>query len=79
MKMKIYGHEITSRLLLGTAQYPSPAVLGAAIRESGSEIITVSLRRETADGTGPAFGISCAIWAAGSCPTPPAAIRYRRP
>ncbi|EDZ47328.1 thiazole biosynthesis protein ThiG [Rhodobacterales bacterium Y4I] len=53
--MKVYGTEITSRLLLGTAQYPSPAVLAAAVRSSGTEIITVSLRRETADGSGAGF------------------------
>lgn len=45
-----YGTEISSRLLLGTAQYPSPAILGAAIKESGTEIVTVSLRREAAGG-----------------------------
>ncbi|MDZ7280167.1 thiazole synthase [Pantoea eucrina] len=35
-----------SRLLLGTAGYPSPAILQQAITASGTEIITVSLRRE---------------------------------
>ncbi|UWQ40299.1 thiazole synthase [Leisingera aquaemixtae] len=53
--MRVYGTEITSRLLLGTAQYPSPAVLAAAVKSSGTEIITVSLRRETADGSGAGF------------------------
>ncbi|MBE1282802.1 MAG: thiazole synthase [Rhodobacteraceae bacterium] len=53
--MLIYGSEIHSRLLLGTAQYPSPAILSEAIRASGCEIITVSLRRETADGSGAGF------------------------
>ena len=42
-----YGTEVTSRLLLGTAQYPSPAILAEAIRASGTEIVTVSLRRES--------------------------------
>jgi thiazole synthase len=45
-----YGTEIGSRLLLGTARYPSPAVLEEAVRRSGTEIVTVSLRRETAGG-----------------------------
>lgn len=45
-----YGVTPGSRLLLGTAQYPSPAVLGDAIKASGSEIVTVSLRREGAGG-----------------------------
>jgi thiazole synthase len=53
--MKFYSEDITSRLLLGTAQYPSPAVLQEAIRESGTQIVTVSLRRETADGAGEGF------------------------
>ena len=43
-----YGTEVTSRLLLGTARYPSPAVLEAAIRSSATDIVTVSLRREMA-------------------------------
>ncbi|WP_018387266.1 thiazole synthase [Ancylobacter sp. FA202] len=42
-----YGTDVTSRLLLGTAQYPSPAILAEAIRASGTEIVTVSLRRES--------------------------------
>lgn len=41
-----YGIDLTSRLMLGTALYPSPAVLAAAIEASGAEVITVSLRRE---------------------------------
>ncbi|SDQ31653.1 thiazole synthase [Pseudovibrio sp. Tun.PSC04-5.I4] len=53
--MIIYGEEINSRLLLGTAQYPSPVILSAAIKSSGTDIITVSLRRETADGSGAGF------------------------
>lgn len=48
--LELYGTRITSRLLLGTARYPSPAVLADAVRRSGSEIVTVSLRRETAGG-----------------------------
>lgn len=45
-----YGTDLTSRLLLGTAQYPSPEVLRQAIAASGTEVITVSLRREGAGG-----------------------------
>ncbi|TMV83616.1 thiazole synthase [Thioclava sp. BHET1] len=44
--MELYGTEIASRLLLGTAQYPSPSVLAAAVAASGAGILTVSLRRE---------------------------------
>lgn len=53
--MRLYDTEIGSRLLLGTAQYPSPAVLEQAIRASGAQIVTVSLRRETAQGNGAGF------------------------
>jgi len=42
-----YGTELTSRLMLGTAQYPSPAVLAEAFRASAAGIATVSLRRES--------------------------------
>ena len=30
--MEFYGNEIASRLMLGTAQYPSPSVLAEAFR-----------------------------------------------
>jgi thiazole synthase len=45
--MRLYDIEVTSRLLLGTAQYPSPAILAEAVRASKAEIVTVSLRRES--------------------------------
>jgi len=48
--LKVYGVELSSRLLMGTAQYPSPAVLAEAIRAGGTEIVTVSLRRESGKG-----------------------------
>lgn len=51
-----YGVELTSRLLLGTSRYPSPAVLERAIKSSGAEVVTVSLRRESGAGkAGQAF------------------------
>ncbi len=51
-----YGVELASRLLLGTAQYPSPDVLAEAVKASGTGLITVSLRREQARGkTGERF------------------------
>ncbi|MFZ0558429.1 MAG: thiazole synthase [Methylovirgula sp.] len=45
-----YGTTLTSRLLVGTAQYSSPAILAAAIKASGTEVVTVSLRREAGGG-----------------------------
>jgi thiazole synthase len=43
-----YSVEIPSRLLLGTARFPSPQVMSDAVRASGARVVTVSLRRETA-------------------------------
>ncbi|MCA1491602.1 thiazole synthase [Ensifer sp. NBAIM29] len=48
--LELYGTAVSSPLLLGTARYPSPAVLAEAVRRCGTEVITVSLRRETAGG-----------------------------
>ncbi|PBB95274.1 thiazole synthase [Mesorhizobium sp. WSM3862] len=48
--LEFYGQKLASRLLLGTALYPSPAVMAEAVKASGTEIVTVSLRRETSGG-----------------------------
>src|SRR2546429_9448909 len=54
--LTFYGKPSPSRLLIGSALYPSPAIMQAAIRSSGAGIVTVSLRREAAGGkTGDAF------------------------
>jgi len=45
-----YGVTLASPLMLGTAQYPSPAVLEAAFRGSRASVATVSLRREGGQG-----------------------------
>jgi thiazole synthase len=45
-----YGVELGSRLMIGTARFPSPAILAQAIRASAAEVATVSLRREAAGG-----------------------------
>jgi len=45
--LTLYGKTFQSRLLLGTAQYPSPSSLKQAVEASGTEIVTVSLRRES--------------------------------
>ncbi|WP_425068329.1 thiazole synthase [Reyranella sp.] len=51
-----YGVELKSRLLLGTSRYPSPAVLERAVKASGADVVTVSLRRESGAGrAGQAF------------------------
>ena len=46
---------LSSRLFLGTAQYPSPDVLRQAIEVSKPGLLTVSLRRENAAGKGQKF------------------------
>lgn len=48
-----YGTLIDSALMLGTAQYPSPAIMAEAFRRAQPGIATVSLRRE--QGGGQAF------------------------
>src|ERR1700692_1181065 len=51
-----YDREFPSRLLIGSALYPSPAIMQGAIRASGADIVTVSLRPQAAGGTtGDAF------------------------
>src|SRR5580693_3196088 len=44
--LQLYGTSLRSHLLLGTARYPTPAVLTAAVRAARAEVVTVSLRRE---------------------------------
>jgi thiazole synthase len=48
--LRFYDVELRSRLLVGTAQYPSPAILAEAIEASRAEVVTVSLRREAGGG-----------------------------
>ena len=48
-----YGTTLPLPLMLGTARYPSPAVMEAAFRQSAAPVATVSLRRE--QGAGQAF------------------------
>lgn len=45
-----YGTHLPNPLMLGTAQYPSPAILEQAFRESGAAVATVSLRRNLVQG-----------------------------
>ena len=46
-KLTIYGQEFDNRLLIGSALYPSPAIMKEAVQASGAQIITLSLRRQT--------------------------------
>ena len=42
----VYGEALDSRLFLGTARYPSPKVMADAVEASGSEVLTVGMRRQ---------------------------------
>jgi len=46
--LQLYQTQVRSHLMLGTARYPSPAVLADAVRAARAEVVTVSLRRESA-------------------------------
>ena len=50
--LTIAGRELESRLLLGTGGFPSLALLSEAIAASGSELVTVALRRIDANARG---------------------------
>ena len=41
--LTLYGVEVTSRLLLGTARYPSPQVMSEAAKAARTGILTVSV------------------------------------
>lgn len=47
----LYGQSFASRLLLGTARYPSPAVLQAAVQRARPAMVTASLRRQGINAT----------------------------
>ena len=53
--LTIYGEQFNSRMLIGSALYPSPDVMQSAITESGAEIVTVSLRRQQSQHAGDDF------------------------
>ena len=53
----LYDLTLTSRLLLGTARYPSPHCLRQAIEASETELVTVSIRRQS-----PATGGGSTFW-----------------
>ncbi len=44
--LNLYGKTFNSRLLVGTALYPSPAIMRESVQASSAEIITLSLRRQ---------------------------------
>jgi len=48
----VYDVELTSRLFIGSALYASPENMQNAIRASGAEVVTVSLRRQSPEQKG---------------------------
>ena len=42
----VYGVELNSRLILGTARYPSPTLMAESIAAANVDVVTVSLRRQ---------------------------------
>jgi thiazole synthase len=48
MSFNIGGVQLESRFFLGTAGYPSPQILQQAIAASGTQVITVGLKRQLA-------------------------------
>jgi thiazole synthase len=42
----IGGKTLNSRMFIGSALYPSPAIMEASIKASGAQVVTVSLRRQ---------------------------------
>ncbi len=46
--LTVYGITLSSRFLLGSAGYPSPQVLAESITASGTQVVTVGLKRTLA-------------------------------
>ena len=57
MSLHIGATALTSRFLLGTAGYPSPETLRQAIAASGTQVLTLGLKRTLA-----AAGDKAAAW-----------------
>jgi thiazole synthase len=49
-KLRIAGREFNSRLIMGTGKFASSEMMAAAIEASGSEMVTVALRRADLSG-----------------------------
>ena len=50
--LTIAGETFSSRLILGTAGYPTQRIMADAVAASGCEMVTVSMRRISLDGHG---------------------------
>jgi thiazole synthase len=52
MSFNIYGEQLDSRLLIGSALYTSPEMMKAAVLASQSQVITLSLKRQSPESQG---------------------------
>ena len=50
--ISLYGELFESRFLIGSSLYPSPQIMQDSIKASGSQIVTVSLRRQSPEKQG---------------------------
>jgi thiazole synthase len=57
----IAGRTFQSRLFMGSGRFISPAMLRAALKASGTDIVTVAIRATGVDGSGPDGGILAAV------------------
>jgi len=48
----LYGEPLQSRLLLGTARYPSLAIMAEAVAAANAEVLTLGLRRQSPEKLG---------------------------
>src|SRR4051794_32516173 len=51
----IAGRQFSSRLLIGTGKFPSNETMAEALSASGTQLVTVALRRADLSGKGDAF------------------------
>ena len=78
-RWELAGLSLHSRLLLGTARYPSRQVLLDALDASGTELVTVAVRRVGLGAGGRTSTRRSARRASTSCPTRPGASRRGTP
>ncbi|MDN3639269.1 thiazole synthase [Simiduia curdlanivorans] len=45
-QLQLYGESFASRFLIGSALYPSPAIMRDAVKASAASLVTLSLRRQ---------------------------------
>ena len=57
----IAGREFSSRLFLGTGKFSSGDVMAEALAASGTQIVTVALRRADLSGKD-ASALCCCLW-----------------